>query len=109
MSNPTGSDLPDKFIERTPQQVELQGWIDSLQRYFPNVPKHFIETIATAYQLNPEKFNNIIENDIKLEAPKQDKPGTYTAMNVYTNENEIPNPEDMKDVFAAEYSAAISK
>ena len=108
MSGRTPSDLPEKHIEYSEEEVELQEWVKGLKKHFPTVPVYFIETLAKAYQLNPEKFNDIIENDRKIPAPKQDKPGSYDAVNVYSEESEIPDMKDVEDVFAAEYSASVN-
>ena len=108
MTKRTPSDLKVEHIEYTPEEIELKEWITGLKKHFPTIDEYFIETIAKAYQLNPEKFNKIIENDIKIPAPKQNKPGEYTGVKVYKNESELPKMEDVEDVFAKEYSATVS-
>lgn len=109
MSKRTPSDLPEKHIELTEEEVELKGWVEGLKTHFPTIPEYFIKSIARAYQLNPEKFDDIIENDIKLPTPEQNKPGTYNAVKVYENESDLPDMKDVEDDFAKQYVAAASK
>ncbi len=94
MSQRTPSNLKEKHIIYTEEEVQLDEWVKELQKLFPTTPEHFIRTLAKAYQLNPEKYNKIIENDEALPPPDYDEPGTYNCVNVYNDESELPTITD---------------
>jgi hypothetical protein len=102
-SERTPSALIEKHIEIDEKEIELDNWVKELQKLFPTIPEHFIRTLAKAYQLNPERYDEIIKNETKLPAPEQDKPGSYNAVNVYNDVSEIPKIDDKSEFKAKEW------
>ena len=51
----------------TDKEIEVKRWVDELKKDCPEVHPYFIEHLAKAYQINPEKFDDIIENNVRLD------------------------------------------
>ncbi len=68
----------------------MQTWIDGMKEDFPDMPVYLITHLARAYQLNPEKFDNIIENNVHLESDvKYDEGGVVEGIKCYKNLEEF--------------------
>ena len=94
MSQRTPSSLKETHIEKNEDEVQLDEWVKQLKKLFPTTPEHFIRTLARAYQLNPEKYNKIIEDDEPPRQREYDDPGSYNCVNVYSDKSEIPPVTD---------------
>ncbi len=86
----------------TDKEIELKGWVEALEKDCPEIPRYFIEHLATAYQLNPEKFDNIIENNVKVEPSViYDEGGVVDSITIYKDLEEFEQKqkelEDLKE------------
>ena len=61
------TELKSTLKPLTDKEIEVKRWVDELKKDCPEVHPYFIEHLAKAYQINPEKFDEIIENNVRLD------------------------------------------
>jgi len=89
----TPSEMKTTVKPLTDKEIEVQRWIEELKKDCPEVHPYFIEHIAKAYQINPDKFDNIIENNITLSSKERMKAGEYESVRVYNSPKELEQPK----------------
>ena len=86
----TGSALNTKVKPLTDDEIEIKRWCEELKKDCPEVHPYFIEHLAKAYQISPEKFDNIIENNVKLEPTiERVNGGEFESVKVYNTLEEL--------------------
>jgi len=74
----------------TDKEIEVKRWVEELKKDCPEVPLYFIEHLAKAYQINPEKFDNIIENNVRLDNEiERISGGELESVKVYNSLEEL--------------------
>jgi hypothetical protein len=86
----TPSKLPNTKRALTDKEKEVDKWVEGLQKEFPDIKPYFLRHLANAYQINPKKFDNIVENNVKVE-PIYERQEACEIKNikVYKNLNEL--------------------
>ena len=94
----TPSEIKTKLKPLTEKEIELKRWIEELKKDCPGIHPYFIEHMAKAYQLNPEKFDNIIENNLEIKPTSERLPvGEYKTVNVYKTVEELKEADKLKE------------
>ena len=86
----TPTELQSTVKPLTDKEIELNRWVEELKKDCPEVHPYFIEHLAKAYQINPEKFDNIIENNVKVEPTvERINGGEFENVKVYKTLEEL--------------------
>ena len=86
----TPTELQSTVKPLTDKEIEVKRWVEELKKDCPEVHPYFIEHLAKAYQINPEKFDNIIENNVKLEPTvERVNGGEFESVKVYKTLEEL--------------------
>jgi len=94
----TPSELKTERKPLTDDQLEIRRWVEELKKDCPGIHPYFLEHMAKAYQANPEKFDNIIENNIKVDPRIERLPvGEYKSVNVYKTVEELKEADKLKE------------
>ena len=94
----TPSDLKTGMKPMSDKEIELKRWIEELRKDCPEIHPYFIEHMAKAYQLNPKKFDDIIENNIKVEPLiERIRGGVMETVKVYKNIEELKRAEKSEE------------
>ena len=86
----TPTELQSTVKPLTDKEIEVKRWVEELKKDCPEVHPYFIEHLAKAYQINPEKFDNIIENNVKVEPTvERINGGEFENVKVYKTLEEL--------------------
>ena len=86
----TPTELQSNIKPLTDKEIEVKRWVEELKKDCPEVHPYFIEHLAKAYQINPEKFDNIIENNVKVEPTvERVNGGEFESVKVYKTLEEL--------------------
>jgi len=86
----TPTELESNLKPLTDKEIEVKRWVEELKKDCPEVHPYFIEHLAKAYQINPEKFDNIIENNVKVEPTvERVNGGEFESVKVYKTLEEL--------------------
>ena len=86
----TPSELKTTIKPLTDDEIEIKRWVEELKKDCPEVHPYFIEHIAKAYQKNPKKFDDVIENNVRLDnAIERVNGGTVDCVNVYNSVEDL--------------------
>ena len=86
----TPTELQSNIKPLTDKEIQVNRWVEELKKDCPEVHPYFIEHLAKAYQINPEKFDNIIENNVKLEPTvERVNGGEFESVKVYKTLEEL--------------------
>jgi hypothetical protein len=74
----------------TDKEIEVKRWVEELKKDCPEVHPYFIEHLAKAYQINPKKFDDIIENNVRLDNEiERISGGELESVKVYNSLEEL--------------------
>ena len=80
----TPTELQSNIKPLTDKEIQVNRWVEELKKDCPEVHPYFIEHLAKAYQISPEKFDNIIENNVQVEPTvKRVNGGEFKSVKVY--------------------------
>ena len=80
-----------------PYATQTTEEVEELKKDCPGIHPYFLEHMAKAYQANPEKFDNIIENNIKVDPTIERLPvGEYKNVTVYKTVDELKRADKLK-------------
>ena len=86
----TPTELQSNIKPLTDKEIQVNRWVEELKKDCPEVHPYFIEHLAKAYQINPEKFDNIIENNVKHEPTvERVNGGEFESVKVYKTLEEL--------------------
>ena len=74
----------------TDKEIEVKRWVEELKKDCPEVHPYFIEHLAKAFQINTEKFDDIIENNVRLDNEiERISGGELESVKVYNSLEEL--------------------
>ena len=86
----TPTELQSNIKPLTDKEIQVNRWVEELKKDCPEVHPYFIEHLAKAYQISPEKFDNIIENNVILEPTvERVNGGEFESVKVYKTLEEL--------------------
>ncbi len=85
----TGSELKTQMKPLTDDEIEIRRWCEELKKDCPEVHPYFIEHLVKAYRINPEKFDDLVENNVMVPTAERVNGGTFECVKVYDSVEEL--------------------